>query len=439
MLPIFNDYRKMLKDFNIDLSEYDENKLWIDNLIIKGFDKQGKERKILRLKVNDNLEYEFKYYTKTTKKNGTQIIKPKNEELETYEETYKRLEKQIKEKVLESIELLKIKIPYYYKNNYKIVLPTSMGKDSKLVEYLYNKCLDIPKEIIFNNTTLDSSDVYKEVKNRKDIDIVTVKNNDGTYKSFYNMIKQYGFPSRFSRWCCSIFKEGGTMQYMENLDKICMIMGMRNEESSTRSNYGFMWRNIQWGKKKWLGILPIRKWSELELWLYTIHNNIPVNIKYKKGYHRVGCHIACPFYSKSTWILDKYWYKNQYDRFHKELSNDFKKEEKWCRLNCTEKEYHLNWNGGQVRENPTDEVIDEFMRYKGFTDRKIAEQYFEKKCMNCGKNVYKKDEIAMNLKLFGRNINKFKCKKCLMKELNWSKEDWNNQVNRFKDQGCSLF
>lgn len=164
-----------------------------------------------------------------------------------------------------------------------------MGKDSKLAEYLYNKQLkDIPKEIIFNNTTMDSAEVYKEVKSRPEINIITVKNSDGTNRSFYNMVKKHGLPNRTLRWCCDHFKEGGTSQYMNGRDNLLLIMGMRNEESSNRSNYDFLWKNTQWKNNTWQGLLPIRKWTELELWLYTIHNNIPINEKYKMGYSRVG-------------------------------------------------------------------------------------------------------------------------------------------------------
>ena len=81
MHPIFNDYNLMLKNFNIDLSMYDENKLWIDRLIIRGFDHNGKIHKICRLKVTDDLNYEYKFYSKL----------PNNENLETWEETYQRL------------------------------------------------------------------------------------------------------------------------------------------------------------------------------------------------------------------------------------------------------------------------------------------------------------------------------------------------------------
>ena len=97
MLPIFKKYEKMLKSFNIDLSSYGENKLWIDRLIIRGIRKEGKIEKICRLKITDELNYEYKFYSKL----------PKDEDLETYEETYNRLETSILARERESLELLK--------------------------------------------------------------------------------------------------------------------------------------------------------------------------------------------------------------------------------------------------------------------------------------------------------------------------------------------
>lgn len=430
MLPVFNEYRSMLKEYGIDLSQYDKNKLWVDRLIIKGIGKDREIKKICRLKVTEELEYEYKFYSNI----------PKNEELETWEETYLRMSNEISDRETESDKIIREVVMKYYDDGYSIILPTSMGKDSKLTEYLYNQSVEeIPKEIIFNNTTMDSAEVYKEVLSRPEINIVTVKNSDGTNRSFYNMVNKHGLPNRTLRWCCDYFKEGGTSQYMSGRDNLLLIMGMRNEESSARSDYDFLWKNTQWKNETWQGLLPIRKWTELELWLYTIHNNIPINQKYKMGYSRVGCAIACPFYTKSTWILDKYWYPTQFKRFHNILDEDFTKGEKWCRLNCTQKEYHTNWNGGLVRKEPTEEVIEEFCEYKGFDNVKLAEQYFSKDCIECGKAVRKKDEIAMNLKLMGRGINKFKCKKHLMQEMNWTKEEWDSQVERFKESGCSLF
>ena len=73
MLPIFKEYKQMLFENGVDLSEYDDDKLWIDRMIIKGFDKSGKEKKICRLKVvgdYDNLKYEVINYYKTKTKNN---------------------------------------------------------------------------------------------------------------------------------------------------------------------------------------------------------------------------------------------------------------------------------------------------------------------------------------------------------------------------------
>jgi len=420
------NYQHLLQEYGVDLSNYDNDKLWVDRLIVRGITYNGDIIKICRLKVTDDLKYTYKFYDNL----------PNNKDLETYEETYQRLSKQILDKENESINIIKDTLHKY--PNHQVVLTTSMGKDSKLTEYLLNKVTNNYR-IIFNNTTLDCADVYKEAKSIKDIEIVTPKMSNGKNRSFYRMIRLHGTPSRFSRWCCSYFKEWAINQYLKDQDNILFFMGIRNEESNTRSGYDWEYKNINWSNKTWIGCLPIRKWTELELWLYTIHNNISINPKYQKGYQRVGCHIACPYYTKSTWVLDKYWFPKAYNRFHNILQQDFEQGEKWTRLNCTCDEYHLNWNGGQLRKEPTEEVINEFMEYKGLESKDLALQYFDKRCESCNKKVYKKDEIAMNLKLFGRTINKFKCKKCLMKEMGWSNQEWDNYVKRFKQQECKLF
>ena len=70
----------------------------------------------------------------------------------------------------------------------------------------------------------------------------------------------------------------------------------------------------------------------------------------------------------------------------------------------------------------------------------VAAQYFNKTCCRCGKTrIKQRDVLSMNLKLHGRNVNKFYCKKCLMEQYHWTSENWNQQVNAFKKQGCDLF
>ncbi len=51
----------------------------------------------------------------------------------------------------------------------------------------------------------------------------------------------------------------------------------------------------------------------------------------------------------------------------------------------------------------------------------------------------------MNLKLLGRNIETFYCKKHLMKKVTeirgveYTQEKWEEDVEKFKNQGCDLF
>jgi predicted RNA-binding Zn-ribbon protein involved in translation (DUF1610 family) len=91
-----------------------------------------------------------------------------------------------------------------------------------------------------------------------------------------------------------------------------------------------------------------------------------------------------------------------------------------------------------IREIPTEEVVKEFGEHKGI-NIEIAEKYFNHTCKECGKKVYKKDDIAMNMKLLGRNIEEFHCKKHLMKLLDIDKNQWDKYIEEFKQQGCSLF
>ena len=329
-------------------------------------------------------------------------------------------------------------------NGYIPLVPVSMGKDSQVTCHLVRECFPDTK-VIFNNTTLDCVDTYRMAKRFPNCEIMTPK------QGFYQYIKEAQMiPTRFSRFCCRIFKVGEMVNQLDHNIPYLMFMGMRNEESNTRSGYGDEWVNeVEWGDTKWQGILPIRKWSELDVWLYTLWRNIEINPKYKKGYARVGCHIACPYYTKSTWVLDKYWYPTMRARWEDILRDDFIKNKKWIVMNCTLEEY-LNqaWNGGAFREEPTKEVIEEFARYNSLYegDTKVAEQYFNKYCANgCKsksgkpKKIKDKEVLAMNMKLHGRDISKFLCKKCLMNMHEMTNENWDKQVEEFKKQGCDLF
>ena len=426
MLPVFKEYIQFLNDSGIDMG-LKEGYWWIDNQIIKGFDSDGNIIKFARIHIDNDLKLSYTKYN-----NNINII--------TWSQLVNKNLDRLNELEFKSIRLLRA----YGSNTDRTIINTnSTGKDSMVKTYLAKKS-GLTFDTYFNVTTMDVADSNIMAK-KQQYKFIRPK---GKHKSFYNWSEEENIiPSRLNRVCCTYFKESPTIDNFDDNAKLLFLFGMRNDESNNRSTYGDVWINEKWGKKRdWIGILPIRQWTDLDIWLYIFREGIEINQKYKKGYDRVGCGIVCPNYTKSTWVLDKYWYPKMYERWRQRLEQDFKDNYKWIIMNCTLKEYVQEaWNGGVYRKEPTPEGIQEFADYKDIT-YEVAEKYFLRTCSNGCLNkrgniatIKDKDTLAMNMKMFGRNIDKFMCKKCLIKYFGWTKEDWNNKVNEFKQSGCKLF
>lgn len=436
MNPIFNDYLTFLRDVSgKKLNGLKEGYFWLDRSIIKAFDKKGNIHKIYRVQINDKLK--------------VNVIRPKTGydkmdefEIASWEDIIELQKTHLREIEKESLDLIKEKKKKF--EGYEAFIPVSTGKDSMVTLHL-GRTIKNDEEAIFNNSTLDCADTYIMAKGIPNCIIMNPK------QGFYQYIKEAQIiPTRFARFCCRIFKVGEMVKQLDHNKPHLFFMGMRNEESNTRSDYQDEWINqAEWGDTNWQGILPIRKWTELDVWLYTLWKNIEINPKYKKGYSRIGCAIACPYYNKSTWVLDKYWYPTMRTRWEEILREDFIKNKKWIVMNCTLEEYvNQAWNGGTFRAEPTQEVIKEFAKYNGLDEENtdIAAQYFNKYCSNgCKSRIGKlkkikdRDTISMNMKFHGRKINKFLCKKCFLKLYEMNEEKWNWYIERFKQDECALF
>jgi hypothetical protein len=61
-----------------------------------------------------------------------------------------------------------------------------------------------------------------------------------------------------------------------------------------------------------------------------------------------------------------------------------------------------------------------------------------KKCCECDKPL-KKDEVALSMKLLGRDINEFYCIEHLTIFLECPIDDLKIKIEEFKEQGCGLF
>ena len=60
-------------------------------------------------------------------------------------------------------------------------------------------------------------------------------------------------------------------------------------------------------------------------------------------------------------------------------------------------------------------------------------------CVSCGKEALEKNEIGINKKLLGEQVESFYCMDCLADYLGVSVQDIFDKIEEFKDQGCKLF
>lgn len=101
----------------------------------------------------------------------------------------------------------------------EIELSYSGGKDSDVILELA-KMAGIKFRAIYKNTTIDPPYTIKHVK-EKGVEIVRPK------KSFFELIRKKGFPTRRSRFCCEQLKEYKILGHS--------IQGIRKSESVKRS------------------------------------------------------------------------------------------------------------------------------------------------------------------------------------------------------------
>lgn len=264
MQPIFNEQIKMWSDLGYPLP-IEEGTYWYDNHFICAFDMGGVRHKLYRYKVFDDLSIEIKPYEKCK----SDIV------FETWYQTVSRMSKEINEKSSHAMSVI-CKATQDYPQHKKVVF-TSTGKDSMVVLDLVKHIL--PNiEVYFNNTSLDTGDTYKMAKQHKDWTIINPE------IGFYQYVKQARFiPTRFSRGCCTLFKEGTTIEYFNDEPQMLYFMGVRNEESNARADRQDISHNPRWGNRDWFSCLPIQTWNEFDVWLYILKRKLEINPKYRKA------------------------------------------------------------------------------------------------------------------------------------------------------------
>ena len=89
-------------------------------------------------------------------------------------------------------------------------------------------------------------------------------------------------------------------------------------------------------------------------------------------------------------------------------------------------------------ENMWSEVYEYTNKYHEF-QKMMNRKYKEKKKCVCGCTKFTGDDVAMNLKYFGRDVKTLLCRGCFQNIMEMTDDQWDEAIEGFKAQGCELF
>lgn len=175
-----------------------------------------------------------------------------------------------------------------------IEISYSSGKDSDVILELA-KMAGINYRAIYKNTTIDPSGTIAHAR-EMGAEVIRPK------KTFFQLVSERGFPSRYYRFCCSVLKEY----------KVCdrAIQGIRRSESRKRAE---RYKEpevclVYSAKEKAKVYLPILEWTDQDVEEFVKERNIKCNPLYYMGgwgqfdvTKRLGC-IGCPLQSRKKRI-----------------------------------------------------------------------------------------------------------------------------------------
>lgn len=175
-----------------------------------------------------------------------------------------------------------------------VELAYSGGKDSDVIFQLAKES-GIKFTARYKNTTIDPAGTLKHCK-LNGVEILQPK------ESFFEIVKNAGYPNRLHRLCCAHLKE-----YPTESDTV--IVGIRRDESIARKNrYLEPTRCRIYSKKKRVQqILPILYWTQDDIRMYIEDRNIkchPIYYDENGFFHverRLGCE-GCPLMSQKKRI-----------------------------------------------------------------------------------------------------------------------------------------
>lgn len=346
------------------------------------------------------------------------------------------------------------------------VVSHSSGKDSVVLFDIWNRALGVIErtypevkinwEINFSNTSNETADTYKFIKNELPKDKLNILNPKIGYYQWISKVKNYFVPSIFARNCCSTYKEGQITKHYDKNQTITMLTGVRKFESTKRAKYDYI-MNHEFRKKlfgtsnlpeKWTTLAPIVEWHNEDIWMYILREELKFNEIYKFGFYRAGC-IVCPFQHDYIDLLIEEHYPTVWERWVEVLKKNYEIYGIKDRLKWSFEEYkNGKWKTGVskiyeiTKLKATEERIEEVSGLLGVS-KDVAEKYFKRKCGKCDKNL-NPTEIGMFLKLYGRyedqvDNREYLCRNHMCEDLEMNTKEYNEMYQNFRDGGCDLF
>jgi phosphoadenosine phosphosulfate reductase len=199
--------------------------------------------------------------------------------------------------------------------DYMPTVSFSGGKDSTVVSRIVRDALQTESIIhYFGDTTLEFPSTYRYVKEdfRAENPIPPIIPSE-TENDFIKLCNVFGPPSKFERWCCTIFKTSNLNAEFQNLDGNSLtFLGIRRSESNERKDYVRTQKKSKIGSQ--INAMPIIDWTDYDVWLYILYKGLKFNDAYRYGYKRVGC-WCCPNNSDWAAMLTDIYYPELADRW----------------------------------------------------------------------------------------------------------------------------
>lgn len=235
-----------------------------------------------------------------------------NQDVISNQETYFAAnERYLNELVYEAEEYVSLLVERLRNDQAKKFMPTvsfSGGKDSTAVSRVVRDALQDESIIhFFGDTTLEfpSTHTYVEEVFRKENPFTPMIPSE-TDNDFFKLCNVFGPPSKFERWCCTIFKTSNLNSEYQNLDGNSLtFLGIRHSESRERQTYERTQDHSKIGSQ--INAMPIIDWCDCDVWLYILYKGLQFNEAYRRGYKRVGC-WCCPNNSDWSMMLTDIYY-----------------------------------------------------------------------------------------------------------------------------------